>query len=165
MSILDRWEDFWQMNEDPKGILAGVKNLRFRLRRKSSAGTYREFDFIYTPEDPDNDPFKNTSFIQLGTHFLPAPMTKLNPWKTSEKDSYLNLIGQTFNKPSTKMLRLEGEKVVDGLTEWLTILLLPDSISRFGNGSPYDDLIVVSCRTQVDGPVIAQDGTAHGNPR
>jgi hypothetical protein len=92
-------------------------------------------------------------------------MTKLNRWQESEKNPYKSLVDTTFGHPSAKYLRLEGQKQVGDRTMAITLFLLPDTSSKFGNTSPYVDLIAPYVRETLEWPVIEEDGTAHGNPR
>jgi len=164
MSIRDRWENLWQMNVDPKNVFAGVKDLEFRLQRIETSGKRVEYDFIYTPEDPNNDPFKNTTFVQFGKNF-PTALSKLDKWQQSQEVPYKNQINSTFGHASAKVLRLEGEKEVAEGTVAITLFLLPDVCSKFGNTAPYVDLIAPMSRMKVDDPIVLEDGTGHGNPR
>lgn len=165
MSIRDRWENLWQIDTDPKGVFTGVKDLEFSLKRIDSTSARVEYDFIYTPEDPNNDPFKNTRFTQFGRNFPSPPMNKLDKWQQSQKNAYDNLINATFGHPPSRYLRLEGEKEVGGNPVAITLFLLPDASSKFGNTSPYVDLIAPMSREQLDASFVFEDGTGHGNPR
>ena len=171
-----RWERTWQINEDRIGVLDGLKDLRFGLRRKSPPGEEpAKFDFLHVPDDPLNDPFEKTTFTQFGRVLPSAPFSKLKPWKSAERTKYEKMLKETFGGAHTDVLRLEGEKVVSEQTEWLTLFLLPEAVSKFGNGPPYIDLMMVACRTTLGvkfgklralrNPRTRQDGTAHGNPK
>lgn len=151
------------MNDDPKRILDGVKDLIFTLRRKTPPGPNAEYDFIHDAVDPENDPFKDTSFKASGSGLLSPPMLKLDPWKKSERTRYDDHVRTFLKSKPDNMMKLTGKKMFEGKPETLTLYLLPEAISRFGGGTSYTDLIVMTC--EIDGPHIQQDGTAHGNPR
>ncbi len=167
------WARLWKLNRDVKGILGGVKDREFRLKRIHKPGP-RQYDFLYTAEDASNDPFADTVFTECGDALPLAPSRKLRRWKPSEDLRYLNLVGETFGRKNLSVLRLTGEKKVDGIVEWLTIFLIPNAIEWYPDS--YRNLVYVTCRTSLRvrpdslrrrliSLSFLQDGTAHGNPK
>ena len=174
----DRWEGPWEMHDDPNEILRGVLDLRFTLRRISPEGSRPEYEFDhkFDPESGlESDPFADTTFVQYGNIFPSAPLKKLKPWKKSEEKKYQKLITQTFGGASTNIQHLRGQKIFEGDAESLILVLLPQAIDFFDNGTRIVDLVYMTCRTRLDvktkplrgfrRPRARQDGTAHGNPR
>jgi hypothetical protein len=166
MSVRDRWETLWKMNRDPSHVFQGVKDLEFVLKRTCRAGPRVEYDFVYAPEDPNNDPFKNTTFVQAGKT-IATTNSKLNKWQESEKDAYQTLIDNIFGNASKNVLRLEGEKEVGNDVVPITLFLLQEACGQQpgNNAPPHVDLIVPVTRDLVHVAVIFDDGTGHGNPK
>ena len=174
----NRWEARWQMHEDQAGILKGVKDLAFTLRRISPDGSRPEYAFDHVFDEDsglEDDPFKDTKFISYGNILPSPPARKLKSWKKSQETNYQNLISRTFGNASSNTQHLRGEKIFDGAAESLILVLLPQAVDFFDNGTRIVDLIYMTCRTRLEiktKPLrgkrrahIRQDGTAHGNPR
>lgn len=177
-SVGDRWTGRWKMHQDPDEILRGVKDLEFTLRRISTDESRPEYAFDHTFDEESGlelDPFKDTTFIAYGRNHLPAPKTKLKSWRKTQEDKYQKKISQAFGSASANTLHLRGEKIFNDEAEALVLVLLPDSIDFFDNGTRIVDLIYLTCKTHlgirtkrlrtVRRARVFQDGTAHGNPR
>jgi hypothetical protein len=158
----DRWARLWQINDDPNDTLAGIKDLAFTLRRTTTPGV-AEYDFIHTYVGPGDDPFEHTKFRESGLVFMAPPMTKLDPWKNSERTKYKNQVDIFLGSKPANMKQLQGKKIFEGQPETLTLYVLPQAISKFGAAESLIDLIVMTC--EIDGTHAEQDGTAHGNPK
>lgn len=158
-----RWERRWQMHEDRKGILDGVVEKTFTLRRISPSGSTPEvFAFDHEATDQGNDPFKDTTFTLSGKSLPSAPLRKLGSWKESERRNYDKVIDELFTDPSPNMQQLKGVKMYEGKPEPLALFLLPQAIDKFDNQTVFVDLIYMTCKREIG---TEQDGTAHGNPR
>ena len=174
MSNQDRWATTWKIHQDPDGILAGVENLEFSLKPVAAEGLVA-YEMIST--SIGTNPFEATVFVEFGSAFPHAPQDKLDPWTLDEESEYLKLIQETFLASSTDVRRLHGEKTVDRIKEFLTLLLIPEA-TNVGNADPSrGDLVVMLCATKNRNPSgrsehssglikgMWQDGTAHGNPK
>ena len=163
----DLWATDWTIHQDPMGILKGIKDLQFTLARDKSVPNLVVYDIDYTPENPQDDPFVNTKFVQFGDDFPKSPTGKLKPWKVGEEQSYQDLITLTFGSAPSNIARLIGEKVVKNKKEVVTLLLIPDAIDTTSGNPKIGDLMQVVCSTSAKPAPGAsfQDGTAHGNPK
>jgi hypothetical protein len=166
------FEKRWKMNRDPQAILGGVKGLEFELKLLPGSGAPR-YEFVHEAEDPADDPFEKTVFTEWGDVVPVTPHLKLKKWNGSEERNYRRVIREKLGSPNLRIVRLTGEKVFQGNTEWLTVFLIPGAVEPYPGTLKH--LIYVTCRTEFDAAphsfrhrlqsLFFQDGTAHGNPK
>lgn len=166
------FEKRWKMNEDPQDILGGVKDLEFELELIPGSGR-PQYRFIHEAVDARNDPFEETIFVEWGDVVPITPLQKLKKWNKNEEHNYRRVIREKLGNPNLRMLRLTGQKIYEGNTEWLTVFLIPDATEPYPGDLKH--LIYVTCRTEFDvvphsfrhrlRSLFFQDGTAHGNPK
>jgi hypothetical protein len=160
-SNVNPWEpdNGWEINTGPDHVYREGTPCAFKL-----VPTADGYQVTYVGDEMDAV-WNGVKLTRRGAGRPAWGNRKLDRWTGSEEYAYDKLINSYLLKVDTGTERLEGEIVVDGKHESVTMFLCNDAVSE-GTLQP---LLVIILRTRFPWSqsriALQQDGTAHAKPR
>ena len=160
-SNMSPWEpEFgWEINTGPDHVYREGQTCAFKL-----VPTADGYQVTYDKDEMD-PVWDGVKLTRRGSSRPSWGNRKLDRWTAGLEYAYDKLINNYLLKVDTTTERLEGEIVVDGKHESVTMFLCNDAVS-IGTLQP---LLVIILRTRFPWSqsrvALQQDGTAHAKPR
>src|SRR6185312_2620589 len=149
----------WVINTGPDHVYREGQTCAFKL-----VATTDGYQVTYD-EDEMDAVWDGVKLTRRGSGRPSWGNRKLDSWTASQEYLYDKMINNYLLKVDTCTERLEGEIVVDGNHESVTMFLCNDAVSE----AALQPLLVIILRTRFPWSqsrvALQQDGTAHAKPR